>query len=189
MDIWNIAKTVGVGIVSTMVPGGAALVSAVNAFLPADQKLPETATGQDMDRAITTLSANAKAELLSKQYDVDIAHIHANASATKAMLIAEASSPHTTRPYVIKHSFHLIALIALGIMFCFVWATIKGDPTVINVIIEAWPVVGVLVVPLIECIRRYFGILAKESADRQNAANGFPLQSGLAALAQKFVKG
>jgi len=45
MKILDILKTVGGGLISTLVPGGGAIVELINGFLPDDKKLPSNATG------------------------------------------------------------------------------------------------------------------------------------------------
>jgi len=61
MNLGDILKTVGSGLIKTLVPGGGLLIDAVNGFLPDDKKLPNTATGQDAQNAINTLTPEQKA--------------------------------------------------------------------------------------------------------------------------------
>ncbi len=64
MKLLDVLKTVGSGLISTMVPGGLAIVSLINGVLPDDKQLPATATGGD---AMMALDAEQHAALLSKE--------------------------------------------------------------------------------------------------------------------------
>jgi len=75
MNILKILGKVGSAVVSTMVPGGGAIINMVNEFLPDDKKLPENATGAQAQEAISTLPPVQQAEILAKKYDVEIAEI------------------------------------------------------------------------------------------------------------------
>ena len=74
MNIWNIVKGVGAGVISS-VPGGSLVLSAVNALLPNDKQLPNTATGEQLGNAVSNLPPDKQAEILSKEFDVDITQI------------------------------------------------------------------------------------------------------------------
>ena len=72
MKLFDILKTVGGGIVSNFVPGGAALIATVNAVLSGDNQLPENATGHQINAALGTLSGAEKASIMKKEFDVDL---------------------------------------------------------------------------------------------------------------------
>jgi hypothetical protein len=92
-------------------PGaGTALLSVVNEFLPEDSRLPETATGNDIENAIHSMPSESRAELIKKQFDIDITQIKESHSTIRAMLESDAKNQHTTRPWIAQQSFNAIPL-------------------------------------------------------------------------------
>jgi hypothetical protein len=106
MKLWDIVKNVGGEIVKSVVPGGGLLVEAVNAFLPDDKKVAKDATGDQLRTAVESLPAKQRAELMEKEFDVDIVQIKESNQTVRTMLEQDAKNPHTTRPYIAKHAFH-----------------------------------------------------------------------------------
>ena len=98
MKLWDIVKTVGGSVVRNAVPGGGLLVDVVNEFLPDDKKLPAEATGSDIASAVDSLPAEQRAQLMAREFDVDITQIQESNSTLRAMLDADTKTPHTTRP-------------------------------------------------------------------------------------------
>lgn len=182
MDLWNIAKTVGTTVFKNAVPGGAAMLDVVNAFLPDDAKLPTNATGADVDRAVSGLSPEQKATLLSKQYDVDIAAITQGNQTLRAMLDGEAKSPHSTRPFIAVGCFFILAFFAGCIAVAIVWCVIHGQTDTLAAMESLTLLIGSVTVTFAYVLKAYFGILSQESRERQNAANGFQNLGGIAAL-------
>ena len=65
MDFKTILKTVGTGLITTLVPGGNAIISGIKAFLPDDKKLPDNATGTQAQNAISQMTPEVQAQILS----------------------------------------------------------------------------------------------------------------------------
>lgn len=172
MDLWDIAKTVGAGIVSTMVPGGAAIIAGINAFLPEDKQLPEDATGDQIKDMAMSLPPEQRAELMGKQYDVQIEQIKQSHSSLQAMLAANAVSTHTTRPKIAYQAWQVVGTVTLLFAFGWFYAVITGDTAMLDSIKDSYMFVGFLLAPLIVWLNAYFGILREESKDRFNAAQG-----------------
>ena len=187
MDLWNIVKTVGSAVVAHVVPGGAAIVAAVNALLPDNEKLPSYATGHQMDKAIAGLSAEQKIALLSKQYDVDIAAIQQGNQTLRTMLETEQKSPHSTRPKIAFGCFLVLAFITVCVGVSIVWCVVKADHTTLGAMKELTMLLGGVTAIFALVLRAYFGILSHESRDRQNAANGFQNIGALAAVTSKVI--
>lgn len=179
MDLWNIAKTVGTAVFANAVPGGAAMLGVVNAFLPDDNKLPKNATGADVDKAVSCLTAEQKAELLSKQYDVKLAEIKQGNETLRAMFVAPG---HKTRAKIALMVAYLLTLIGAAFAACYMYAAFTHDAILIIELNNAGVAIGTLTAPLVMVLSRYFGVLAKESSDAQNASNNFQNTSGLASL-------
>ncbi len=73
MNLGEILKTVGSGLIQTLLPGtGSLIIAGLNAVLPSDKQLPENATGEQAQNAISKLSPELQASVLSKEYDYKI---------------------------------------------------------------------------------------------------------------------
>ena len=68
--LFNVLKGPLAAVASTFIPGGPAVLSAVNAILPNDKKLPETATGQEIVNAVDALPPEQRASLMEKEVDL-----------------------------------------------------------------------------------------------------------------------
>ena len=187
MDLLSIAKAVGTGVVSTMVPGGPAIVAAVNAFLPKESALPVTATGTDIMNVASSLPVADREKFYDMQFDVQLETIKQEGETTRTMLMTEATTPHTTRPYIAKGSFQLIAICTFVIVFGWLIAVIMKDKAMVAAITAGWPWVVGLLAPFVTLLYRYFGVLKTEQAQKLDAANNSPA-NGLASAVGGIIK-
>lgn len=190
MRLWDIVKSVGSVAIQTALPGtGSLIVGAVNQLLPGDKKLPSTATGDDLSNAINTLPPEQQSQVLMKEYDVTIEDIKQSHSTIRAMLESDAKAPHTTRPYIAKGAFHIVAFVTL-VMVC-TWATgvFSGNDKMVKTVTDGWPWVIAVIGPLVTLLYSYFGVLRKESENKMNAANGLHAGTGIGALLSKVLGG
>lgn len=172
MNLFDIIKTVGTGIVKSVVPGGGMIIDAVNEFLPSDKKLGKDATGSQMNEAIESLPAEDKAKVLEKEFDVEITKIKEAHNTANVMLEMEAKSTHTTRPKIAYQAFQLVALVTFMFAFSFMWATLTENEDMVETISDGWPFLGMAVLPFVGWIDRYFGKLTTEHKNRLNAVTG-----------------
>lgn len=173
MNLWDIVKTVGSGLVSTMVPGGALIVGAVNAMLPDDQKLPEHATGIQVQTAVASMSSEDQASIMIQQFDVKKTDIKERHASNRAMLEAEAISPHTTRPYIAKHAFHVIAIVVLVVVGFWGYGIYKSpEEDIVLQVTSGWPFILSVIGPFVILLHAYFGVLKQEQRQKLEAANG-----------------
>ena len=188
MNLWDIVKTVGAGVVTATVPGGGAIVGAVNALLPDEKKLPETATGDQIRGAISSLPPEKQVEVMNKQFDVDITQITESGSTLRAMLEQDVKNPHSTRPYIAKRAFQLLALISAAIIVGWLYAVLVKDGGLVESIVGGWPFVAAIVAPFVALLRSYFGILKTENRDRLEAAGGNIRPAGITGLISAALK-
>lgn len=189
MKLWDIVRNVGGGIIKNVVPGGGLIVDVVNEFLPKDKQLGADATGADVDKAVANLTPEARASLMEKEFDVDITQIQESNSTLRTMLESDAKSPHSTRPYIAKHSFHVVAFAVIVTISLWSYGIVKADTTMVKTITEGWPFLLSAIAPLAVLLRSYFGVLKQEHRDRLNAADTKPAQaSGLVGLISSMVK-
>jgi hypothetical protein len=172
MKLWDIVKTVGSGIISSVVPGGPAIVGLINDFLPDDAKLPANATGEQAQDALATIPAADRAQLMDKQFDVDITNIKQSHSTVRTMLESDAANPHSTRPYIAKQAFHVIALSVSLTMLMWAYAVITANEAMVKTIMDGWPFIVGINGTLITLLLAYFGVLRKEHKQKLDAAGG-----------------
>lgn len=185
-NLWDIVKTVGSTALQVALPGtGSLIVNAVNEFLPDNSKLPATATGSDTVTAIAQLSPEAQAEVMTKQFDVDIELIRQQYTTIQTMLTADATTPQTTRPYIAKQSFHVIAFCCVIAITVWTIGIFVKDTAMVTAVVNGWPFLLSVIAPLTVLLHAYFGVLRKEQQNKLNAANGNPIVSGLSALFAK----
>jgi hypothetical protein len=187
MDLWSIVKTVGTGLISTMVPGGPLIVAGINAVLPADQQLPANATGQQAMDAIESLPPAEQAAVKKKQYDVEITQIKESHDTVRTMLTADATMPQSTRPYIAKGSFHVVAFVCVMTVSLWAYGILKADTKMVTTIVNGWPFLLAAIGPLVVLLHAYFGVLKTEQKNKLDAANGHSSPAGLAGILSAFM--
>lgn len=188
MKLWDVIKTVGAGIVREVVPGGGLLVEAVNAFLPKDKKLEVTATGEDINKAIAGLSPEKQAALLEKEFDVDLTQIKESNATVRAMLESDAKNPQSTRPFIAKGAFFVIAGVDTVAVGAWAYGVLKENEEVVSAVMDGWPFILAVIGPLVVLLHAYFGVLKVEHKDRLSAAGGSSEPSGIVGLIASLVK-
>lgn len=188
MNAWGIVKAVGSGVISSVVPGGGAILKIINSFLPDEKKLPYNATGDDVGAAIHSLPPEARASLLEKQFDVDITQIKESHNTARVMLEMEAKSTHSTRPKIAYQAFQVVSAISLMIVFGWMYAISTGKPMLVKSITDGWPFVAAIILPFVGWLNRYFGILKSEHKNRLDAAGGNITQEGIAGIISAALK-
>ena len=161
-SLWDIALKVGGGIITDLVPGGRAIVSAVNAFMPDDKQLPSGATGSDVTSAISSLPADQRAEVMGKQFEVDITQIKEAHSTVRTMLEADAITPHTTRPKIALGAFRVVSFTIITAISIWAYGVTTGNEAMVKAVTEGWPFVIAVIAPLVTLLLAYFGILKQE---------------------------
>ena len=182
MNLASILGKVGGSIVRAVVPGGGMIVDLVNEFLPDDSKLPSDATGSDMKNAVDKLPPEQRAQVMGREFDVQMEEHHT----LQSMIQAEQASTHTTRPRIALGAFQLVAFVAVVVVSLWAYAISIENDALVAVIVDGWPFVSAVVSPFVVLLWAYFGILKNEQRNRLNAASGNPV-SGL--LSQLFKKG
>lgn len=188
MKLWDVVKSVGSSVIREVVPGGGILVDAVNEFLPDDQKLPNNATGKDVDKALASLPADQRARIMEKEFDVDITQIRQSNETVRAMLAADATTKHTTRPYIAKHAFHVVAFAVILTVAAWAYGVIASDDMMVQAITNGWPFILSVIGPFVVLLRAYFGVLRDEDRNRMSAASGNSSPAGLAGALSGLLK-
>ena len=155
-NVGEILKNVGMGLVSE-IPGASAVIGLVNGFLPADKKLPETATGAQVQSAIDGLPESDRAAVMNKKLDVEIALDKGWTSRYEAMCSADGQS---TRPRIAIMMAQVMSFEILAFtVWCFIYPEQMKNPVL-------WTVFGVLTATPAGVLMKYFGELRKEQGQR-----------------------
>tara|TARA_R110002020_G_scaffold475890_1_gene713773 strand:+ start:36560 stop:37126 length:567 start_codon:yes stop_codon:yes gene_type:complete len=173
MKLWDIIKNLGSAAIQTALPGtGTLIVEGVNAFLGDADKLPLSATGDEISEAINKLPPEQQAEVLTKEYDVKIEQIKQSHKSLQTMLEADAKNKQSTRPKIAYQAWQVIGFVTLLFSFGWFYSVVTGDADMLKVIKDSYMFVGFLLAPLILWVNAYFGVLRDEAKDRLNSAQG-----------------
>ena len=159
---------------SAIIPGGPLILGAVNAMLPDDKKLPDTATGGDIRNAVNQLPPDQRGSLMEKQLDVEIADINAWEGIQGSLAAADATGS-STRPYIaLMMSWCVVVVI---VVFITVWSisVIGEDAETLKVLSESWPILLAVIATPTALLRAYFGMRTKEKTARYSTATGQPV--------------
>lgn len=187
MKLLDILGKVGGAVIKAVVPGGGLIVDVVNEFLPDDKKLDSGATGSDISSAVESLPAEQRAQLMAREFDVDITQIQESNSTLRAMLDADTKTPHTTRPYIAKGAFHVVAFVATVVISLWAYGVAVKDEALVTAVMGGWQFVLAVIGPLVTLLWAYFGILKQEQRNKLNAATG-STQAGIAGILSSIIK-
>jgi len=166
-SILNTLKGPLAAVASTLIPGGPAILAAVNAFLPSDQKLPETATGADVAAAVAALPPDQRASLLEKRIDLQIAQEEGWTDRYKAMTKADGQS---TRPRIALMMAYVTCFIILLFSSAIAVQIFTEGLGSLAEAAGAWTVFGTLLGIPSGVLAKYFGELRREQGQRMGKA-------------------
>lgn len=170
MRLRDILRKVGGAVVREAIPGGGLILDAIGWHSDPD------VTGDKLAAELRT-----RPEIMEREFDVREEQIKQEGETLRAMLAADAQSTHTTRPYIAKHSFHVLAIVSVAIVAALLLAVGKSsDP--LQSLNNAWPLVLSVVAPFVMLLRAYFGLLSREHKNRLDSAQGASNPDGLVGL-------
>jgi hypothetical protein len=153
-----------VGVASEFVPGLKPAIGIVNAFLSDDDKLPETATVDQVRDKIEGLPPDVQMKILDNEVAVPLAEIQSEVDRYRIMNEGDQQS---TRPKIAWLMAQVLAIeIVSFTLWCFVYPAEMKNPAV-------WTVFASLTTPLVAILTKYFGDLRKEQGNRR----GVPTKS------------
>ena len=159
--------------VSSVIPGGPLILGAVNAMLPDDKKLPESATGNDIRNAVSQLTPEQQGSLMEKQLDVEIAEIKSWEGIQESLSKADQAGSSTRPAIAMMMAWCIVFVVAL---FTSVWgyAVVVDHSDTLETLGESWPMMLAVIGTPTALLRSYFGMRTKEKTTRYNAAAGQP---------------
>jgi len=180
MKLWSILKSVGGAAIQTALPGtGSLIVGAINELLPKGEALPPGASGEDITRVIADLPPEQQADLMDREFEVDIVQIKESNDTVRAMLESDAKNQHSTRPRIALGAFRAVAFVIVLTVSAWVYGVIRGDDALVEHLVNGWPFILTAIGPLVTLLWAYFGILKQEHKNRLDAANGAAGSSGV----------
>jgi hypothetical protein len=188
MKLESIIKKVGGAALASMPPYGPLALAAINAILPENQKLPDSATGTQVSDSISSLPPEQRQIVLSQELKLEETKVKESGDTVRVMLTHDAKNPQSTRPYIAKHSFHVVALTVLVGISALLYAAVTEKYWIIKSLNDSWTFVAVLIGPLVYVLKAYFGAIQTEQKQRFNAANGHSIESGLSSLVNAIKK-
>jgi hypothetical protein len=168
-EVLDTIKGPALALASTLIPGGPAILSAVNAFLPAGKKLPATATGADIHNVIQQLSPEQRASLMEKEIDFKIAEEEGWTERYTAMCAGDSQS---TRPKIALMMAYVTCFVILLFTIAISAQIFTDGLNSLADSAQAWTVFATLLGIPSSVLAKYFGELRKEQANRLGATNG-----------------
>lgn len=190
MELGTILKKIGGSVIKNVIPGGgiaSLVIDSINAFLPEDKQLPEAATGDQAMSAIASLPPDQQAQVLSKQFDVEIAEINGWVQVVESLAKADATGA-STRPEIALMMARVVCFAVIVAISSWAVAVLTNKENLLGNLNGSWPlVVAVLATPT-ALLRSYFGMRTDEKKSRYSAATGGGVQQGglIADLAALF---
>ena len=187
MKLGKILARVGTSLLRDIVPGSGFIIDTVNGFLSDDKKLPADATGIQVTQAVNTLSPDQQTQLLSKEYDVEIAEINSWTSIMDSLAEADKTGS-STRPEIALMMAKVIAFIIIAFASMWIVAIYQNHVDMIKSLAESWPLMLTVLGTPTALLRAYFGMRMKEKKARYSAAIGQPAQPNIIANIVKSIK-
>ena len=168
MNLLKILGKVGGSILADVVPGGKAILKVVNDFLPDEEKLSEKSTGADIQGAISKMPANYQAEVLNKEFDVEITEIQEHTKVIAALGEVDKTG-NSTRPFIALMMAWVVAFAIVGLIIMLGMAIHDDNPAAVKAIGDNWPLVLALLGIPSGLLRAYFGMRTKEKQHKYQA--------------------
>lgn len=151
--------------------GGA--LTLINSVLPADKKLPASATGQDIQVAYEELPPDVQKKI-DERADIELAQIQASVDKLGHMVSVESASGNT-RPHIALLMAYVVAIAVVSMVSMLLIAVWGKDKESLTQLKDAWPFVLAIIGTPIALLRSYFSMRTVEKKARYAAATGQPI--------------
>jgi hypothetical protein len=175
----------GLSVAAPFIPGGGAIVAAINAFLPDSDKLADAATGGEILAKYQGLSSDQRLQLESKQIDFEIAESNNWAKNVKSLADADASGS-STRPQIAMLMAYIVVFSVVALIVAIFWAAVTKDSVMINSLSASWELILVALGTPSALLRAYFAMRTKEKQTRYAAAANQPIADVVGGITKLF---
>ncbi|PKG57737.1 hypothetical protein [Shewanella sp. GutDb-MelDb] len=176
MNLLSILGKVGTSILADVIPGGNTILKVVNGFLPDDKQLGDKATGAEIQDSVAALPAEVQAQVLTKQFDVEITAIKEHTNVIQALGDVDKTG-HSTRPAIAIMMAKIVAFSVIVLISFLAVAMYHGDAETIVAIGDNWPLVVAILGTPTALLRAYFGMRTKEKQQKYQAVSNTPPES------------
>lgn len=179
MNLLSIAMKLG-GAALKSIPGVGAvteILGFVNDILPKNKKLTKESTGKDLQSAIDSLPAEKQTEILSKQFDVELAEIKAHVDIITALADVDKTG-NSTRPAIALEQSKLIGFGVIIVLAPIGYAIVTKDHAMIKAVADIWPLILAVIGVPAGIVNSYFGKRFKEKSQKYEAVSKTPPVTG-----------
>ena len=180
MKLFDILKKAGSIALRTVIPISGPIIDTVNSFLPKDKQLPVDVTGDQINRVIDTLPPGQQAQLLSKEYDVEIVEINSWTQIQASLAEADKAGA-STRPKVAVMMAEVVSFVIIFFTSILMIAVANNQTDMVGRVTQLWPVILAFIGTPVALLRAYFALRTKEKKNRCSAAMGQPVQPNMLA--------
>lgn len=180
MKLFDVLKKVGGTALRIAFPRAGAVIDEVNKFLPDKDRLPDDATGTQMKEAIEKLPPDKQAEIMNRQFDVQIEEIRAFSNDIKTLADVDKAGA-STRPQIAIIMAWLTVYGVVVAISAIVYAIVTKALTIEN----AWPAILAVLATPTSLLLQYFGKRTKEKIARYETGTGNKVTSALFSLFKK----
>ncbi|KGJ92156.1 hypothetical protein [Colwellia psychrerythraea] len=169
MDVFNVLKDVGLGLLSAT-PLGKLALPVINAFLPDDKQLTDSSTGIDAKQAIATLSPELQQQLSLAKITQEVEEDKGRTSRYEAMCAADGQE---TRAKLVNKAMNCLILLSLIFVaaVAYVYSTKGADAAFSYEMGFCFITVSGTFAYV---VRAYMGDLKTETTSRHNVINDTP---------------
>jgi hypothetical protein len=181
MNLLKILGQVGGSILADVIPGSEAILGVVNDLLSDDNKLPEKATGTEIQAAIDKLPAAQQSEVLLKQFDVEIVSMQEHTKVVAALGEVDKTG-NSTRPAIALMMAQIVSFSVVVLITMLAIAIVNTDVETIKAIGDNWPLITALLAIPSALLRAYFGMRTKEKQQKYQALTNTAPTSALSSI-------
>lgn len=186
MKLGKIIKTVGSSLLRDIVPGAGIVIDTINAVLPKNKKLDvDTATGNDVTQAVNSLPPDKQADLLSKEFDVEIEEIRGFTERFQAAMEADKTG-NSTRPRIALMMGRTVCFTVITSITALFIAIFTKNFEMVKYMADLWPLMLTILATPTALLRAYFAMRSKEKEARYQMASDQEISPGN--LITKIVK-
>ena len=161
------------GVVADTNPVVGGALALVNSFLPDDKKLPDKATGADIQNEYDKLPADIRAKV-DERAEVELAHIQASTDKLGYMVSVESKSANS-RPFIATLMAWAVFLEVMSLMAIILVAVVNKDAATLKSLSDMWVIIAFLITVPAGVVTTYFGKRTSEKKARYAAATGQPI--------------
>ena len=166
-------KDIILGGASIAFPALAPAIGIVNRFIGGPEKLPPSATPEQVAAAYDALPENDRAAV-DRAVEVELAYLREGSARLETMASVE-SAAENTRPRIALLMARVVALGVTGSVGALLFGSVTGDAGLVAAVGDSWPMLATMIGIPAGVVTSYFGQLNRDKQCRRAAAAGQPI--------------